>query len=58
VSEMVRGSRKEIGVIELRVFICRRRIYSDILELTSLFDTNRENELDEYVITTFTLPKL
>ncbi len=26
-------------------FICREWIYSDILELTSLFDANRENEI-------------
>jgi len=41
----VMGSWIEIGVIGLRVFICRRWIYSDKLELTSLLDANRENEI-------------
>jgi hypothetical protein len=35
----------EIEVIKLWVFICPRWIYSDMLDLTSLLDANRENEI-------------
>jgi hypothetical protein len=52
-----RATRWNLVVLSWRIFICRRWICLDILDLPSLLDTVRGMKLDEYMITTFTLPK-